>query len=124
MKKLILVVFCWVPYAALADHLDVIQMTIGEDCSVAEYVSIMQDFNEQWAKDYGYVAELAVPLQSQDLVSVFWVGRSANAEAFGKAWDAWRDAQSDADSLAARLQARFNACGELNSARRSYDTYD
>jgi len=49
--------------------------------------------------------------------------RSANAEAFGKAWDAWRDAQSDSTSLAAKLQARFNACGELNEARRSYDIY-
>ncbi len=74
-------------------------------------------------KDYGYEAELAVPLQSNDLASVFWVGRTANAEAFGKAWDAWRDAQSDPASLAAKLEARFQACGQMIQARRSYDVY-
>jgi hypothetical protein len=83
----------------------------------------MKDFNELWAVDYGSVAELAVPLPSNDLVSVLWVGRSDNAEALGKAWDAWRDAQADPTSVAAKLQARFNACGELNEGRRSYDVY-
>jgi len=123
MKKVFLIALLSFPFAALADHMDVIQMTIGENCSVAQYVAIMKDFNEQWGADYGYAAELAVPLQSNDLVSVYWVGRSANAEAFGKAWDAWRDAQADPTSEAAKLQARFNACGESNEARRSYDVY-
>ena len=123
MKKLYLLTLLSFPFATLADHLDVIQMTIGTSCSVAEYVEIMQDFNEQWGVDYGYSAELAVPLQSDDLVSVFWVGRTANAEAFGKAWDAWRDAQADPTSTAAKLQARFNACGESNKTRHGYDVY-
>jgi hypothetical protein len=123
MKKVILIALVCLPVVTLADHMDVIQMRIGENCSVAQYVAIMKDFNEQWGVNYGYVAELAVPLQSNDLVSIFWVGRSANAEAFGKAWDAWRDAQADPTSAAAKLQARFNACGEFNEARRSYDVY-
>ena len=123
MKKVILIVCLSLPFAVLADHLDVIQMTIGENCSVAQYVAIMKDFNELWAVDYGSVAELAGPLPSNDLVSVLWVGRSANAEAFGKAWDVWRDAQADLTSVAAKLQARFNACGESNEGRRSYDVY-
>ena len=123
MKKHVLLALLLLPLASTADHLDVIQMTLNKNCTIQDYVEIMRDFNEQWGAEYGYEAELAVPLQSQDLGSLFWVGRSANAEAFGKAWDAWRDAQSDADSLAARLQARFNACGETNVARRSYDTY-
>lgn len=123
MKNLIFIVALAFPFSTFADHMDVIQMKLVEGCSVAQYVEIMKEFNEKWAKDYGYEAELAVPLQSQDLESLFWVGRSANAEAFGKAWDAWRDAQSDPDSLAAKLQARFNACGELNESRSSYDTY-
>jgi hypothetical protein len=99
MKKVILIALVCLPVVTLADHM------------------------EQWGVNYGYVAELAVPLQSNDLVSIFWVGRSANAEAFGKAWDAWRDAQADPTSAAAKLQARFNACGEFNEARRSYDVY-
>jgi hypothetical protein len=32
----------------------------------------------------------ATLLQSNDLASFFRVGRSANAGAFGKAWDAWQ----------------------------------
>lgn len=123
MKKIVLTALLAFPFAAFADHMDVIQMKLGKNCSVAQYVAIMKEFNEQWAKDYGYEAELAVPLQSHDLASVFWVGRSANAEAFGKAWDAWRDAQSDPTSMAAKLQARFDACGEVVEARRGYDVY-
>jgi hypothetical protein len=123
MKKVIFIALLSFPLSSIADHLAVIQKKLGADCSVEEYVAIIQDFNAQWGKDYGYEAELAVPLQGEDLGSLYWVGRSANAEAFGKAWDAWRDAQSDSTSLAAKLQARFNACGELNEARHSYDTY-
>lgn len=123
MKKIVLAVLLTLPGVSFADHLDVIQMQLGENCSVEDYVAIIRDFNEQWGKDNGYAAELAVPLQSDDLGSLFWVGRSANAEAFGKAWDTWRDGQSDPTSLPAKLQARFNACGELNQSRRSYDLY-
>ena len=47
---------------------------------------------------------------------------SANAAAFGKAWDAWRDAQADADSVAAKLAARFAECTQ-NLGRRSYDVF-
>jgi len=119
MKKVILMAFLSFPFAALADHMDVLQLQLDEGCSVAQYAAIMKDFNEQWGKDYGYEAELAVPLQSNDLASVFWVGRSANAEAFGKAWDAWRDAQSEPTSLAAKLEARLEACGQMIQARRS-----
>lgn len=123
MKKIVLTSILAFPFAAFADHLDVIQMKLAEDCSVEQYVAIMRDFNEQWAKDYGYEAELAVPLQGENLDPLYWVGRSADAATFGAAWDAWRDAQSDPSSLAARLQARFAACGETNLTRHSYDTY-
>ncbi len=82
----------------------------------------MDDFND-WGKAYSYQAELAVPLQSDDLLTVVWLGRSPNAEAFGKAWDAWRDAQTDSNSVPAKLAARFSECGAPSEERRSYDTY-
>lgn len=52
----------------------------------------------------------------------FWVGRSANAADFGKAWDTWRDAQANADSVPAKLNPRFDACS-TNVSRSGYESY-
>ncbi|MFZ2508988.1 MAG: hypothetical protein WAW79_11025 [Steroidobacteraceae bacterium] len=51
-----------------------------------------------------------------------WLGRSANAATFGKAWDAWRDALSNPDSVPAKLWVRFLKCG-VNLNRSGFDTY-
>jgi hypothetical protein len=80
------------------------------------------DFNEQWGKKYGYRSEVAVPVQNDDLVSIFWLGRSAGAEAFGKAWDAWRSELTDPKSLASKLQARFSKCSDSES-RSGFELY-
>jgi hypothetical protein len=63
-----------------------------------------------------------VPIQNDDLVSIFWVGRAANAAAFGAAWDAWRDALDDSGSVAAKLWARIEECS-ANQSRSGYDVY-
>jgi hypothetical protein len=82
---------------------------------------VVKDFNE-WGKAHGYKAEVLVPLQRANLETLFLVGRSANSEVFGKAWDAWRDAQANADSVPAKLNARLDACStSLN--RSGMDTY-
>ncbi len=109
------------PLSAFADHMDVIEFELHEDCSLSSYMEIVADFNE-WGKSYGYQAKIAAPLQSSNLTSMYWLGTSANAAAFGKAWDAWRDSQSNADSAPAKLQARFAEC-TTNLGRRSYDVY-
>ncbi len=123
MKRLLVLALFVLPVAAHAEgHMDVIQVTLMEGCTAAQYAAIAHDFNESWGKDHGYMAEVLVPLQSQDLESVFWIGRTANAAAFGAAWDAWRDALPNAQSTAAQLQARFDECS-TNTSRRSYDVY-
>lgn len=121
MKKILVAVLFLLPLNALAEHMDVIEFKMRDGCSFGEYMEIVADFNE-WGKDYGYQTKIAYPLQSNNLTSMYWLGTSANAAAFGKAWDAWRDAQGDADSVAAKLQARFSACTE-NLGRRGYDVY-
>ncbi len=54
---------------------------------------------------------------------IYWLGRSANAEVFGKAFDAWYSAMSDADSVPAKLMARFDECGNGNDTRHAYMTF-
>jgi hypothetical protein len=122
MKKLFAIVLFCLPVSASAEHMDVIQVSLNEGCSVAQYVQIATDFNAQWGKEHGYRAEIAVPLQSEDLTAVFWLGHSANAQAFGAAWDAWRDALADSKSVAAKLNARFQKCA-ANQTRSGYDVY-
>lgn len=122
MKKLLAICLMALPFGALADHIDVIEVQLNEGCSVQEYVAIKDDFNSQWGSKNGYRSEVFVAIQSHNLTSLYWVGRSANAAAFGKAWDQWRDDLNNPDSVAAKLWARFVECS-TNVGRRSYDVY-
>lgn len=122
MRKILILAMLSLPIPVFADYLDVIQFELNEGCSFSEYMEIVNDFNEQWGKKHDYQSEVAVPLQSDNLVSMYWVGRTKDAATFGKAWDAWRDELEDPDSLASRLWARFEAC-ETNMSRRGYDVY-
>ena len=122
MKKLLMIAILLAPVAASAAYLDVIQGKLKDGCTLDKYVAIKNDFNEQWGKSHGYQAEIASPVQSSDLVSVFWSGRTASAEAFGKAWDIWRTELSDPKSVAAKLNERFEKC-VTNQSRNGYDIY-
>lgn len=122
MKKTIAFILLAVPLVASADYLDVIEFKLNDGCSFKQELQIAKDFNEQFGEKNGYKAELLMPIQSQNLVSMFWVGRTKDAASFGKAWDNWRNQLSDPNSVAAKLSARFGACG-TNLARRGYDTY-
>ena len=125
MKKRLLAVLLAMPFlspmAASAEHWDVISMEMTGKCSMSKFMDIVSDFNA-WGADYGYSAKIAAPLQSDNLGTYFWVGSSQNAAAFGAAWDAWRDAQSDEKSTPAKLQARFEECSK-NIQRNGYDVY-
>jgi len=57
-----------------------------------------------------------------DLESMYWIGTAKNAAAFGAAWDTWRDALSDPNSIPAKLWARFQVCA-VNLERHGYDVY-
>lgn len=121
MKKLIAVALLSLPLSAAADHLDVIAFKLNEGCSFATLMEIVADFN-QWGKRYGYQAEVAMPLQNEDLETMYWLGRSADAATFGKAWDTWRDALADSSSEPAKLATRFGDCS-TNLRRYGYDVY-
>ena len=122
MKKIIAIALLALPLGAAADHLDVIELKLKEGCDVAKFVQVAHDFNTQWGANHGYPADVAVPLQSSDLESMRWLGRSKDAATFGKAWDAWRTEITDPNSVAGKLAARFGACS-INTARRGFDLY-
>jgi len=122
MKKLLLAILLISPISVLADHIDVIEVTLNEGCTVSKYVAIKDDFNEQWAAKNGYHSEVLVPIQSNNLISLYWIGRSENAAGFGKAYDQWRKDLADPDSVASKLWARFLDCS-TNVGRRGYDVY-
>ena len=122
MKKLLLAILLISPISVLADHIDVIEVTLNEGCTVSKYVAIKDDFNEQWAAKNGYHSEVLVPIQSNNLISLYWIGRSENAAGFGSAYDQWRNDLADPDSVASKLWARFLDCS-TNVGRRGYDVY-
>jgi len=121
MKKLLLSAVLLLPLSAFGEHMDVIEFELRDGCSFSKYMGIVSDFNK-WGEAYGYHSKIAMPLQNENLTSLYWLGTSANATAFGKAWDAWRDAQGDADSAEAKLNVRFEACSK-NLSRHGYDIY-
>lgn len=122
MKKFIAIALLALPICAAADHLDVIDIKLKEGCDVAKFVQITHDFNTQWGVSHGYHADVAVPLQSSDLESLRWLGRSKDAATFGKAWDVWRAESTDPNTVAGKLSARFGECS-INTARRGFDVY-
>ena len=122
MKKIVAIALLALPMWAAADHLDVIDFKLKEGCDFPKMLQITKDFNTQWGANNGYRAELAVPVQSHDLESMRWMGRSKDAATFGKAWDTWRTESADPNSVAGKLNARFNECAN-NTSRRGFDIY-
>lgn len=122
MNKVILSILLFIPMSVSAEYLDVIKFRLTDACTFGEYLQIANDFNTQWAKDNGYSSRVAMPLQNDNLKDLYWIGTAANAEAFGKAWDTWRDALGDPESTAAKLWARFQVCS-VNLERTGYDLY-
>lgn len=122
MRKIIFALLLCLPMTAFAEHMDVIEVKLIDGCSFDTYMQIVNDFNSQWGAKNDYKSQVAVPLQNDNLVSMYWLGTSKDAATFGKAWDTWRDAQSDPDSVEAKLWARFLACS-VNVSRSGYDLY-
>ena len=122
MKKSLLACLLLLPFGAYADHIDVIEFTLKEDCSLDKYLAIKDDFNEQWGSKNGYQSEVLIPIQSNNLISLYWVGRSDSTAAYGKAYDQWSSDLDDPDSVASKLWARFRECSN-NESRRGYSTH-
>jgi hypothetical protein len=122
MKKLIALFVLAFPMASHADYVDVIASKLNAGCSADKYLQIVKDFRDQWGNERGYKVEILFPLQSADIQTFYWVGRAANAEAFGKGLDDWNAAQADTNSGPAKLMARFRECTTASS-RAGYVTY-
>lgn len=120
MKRILAALLALSASAAQAGHLDVISFTLKDGCSLGQYREIVEDFND-WGKVHGYQAEIAAPMFSEDMDTHYWLGRSADNEAFGKAYESWLAGQADADSVPAQLNARLGEC-QTNSTRRAYGT--
>lgn len=85
------ILFC-APMAASAEYMDVIEFKLINGCSFDKYMEIANDFNKDWGVAHEYTSRVAMPLQNDNLVSLYWLGTTKDAATFGKAWDTWRDA--------------------------------
>lgn len=110
MKKTVALLLLALPAAASADYVDVISAKLNEGCSVAAFGQIVKDFNTTWAKEGIYKAEVLVPMMSQDVQTLWWVGRIKDAEAFGAGLERWLRESRDPNSVAGKLNARMVQC--------------
>ena len=123
MKKLLIfAIFCF-PAISWADHIDVIPAILKDGCSIADYVAIVADFNKDWGSNYGYQVEVLVPMQGNDMDTLYWLGRSENAATFGAAFDAWEANVGNPDSTEGKLIARLIECTEPFDHRESFISY-
>lgn len=106
---------------AQADYLDVLAFKLKPDCTLKDFIVLNQQMNE-WGKAYNLTSEVIVPVFSDTPDGYAWVGRTPSAEAFGKAWDAWRTAVVKGEAPVSKLNARWQTCTAM-SYRRSFDTY-
>lgn len=122
MKKLLTgAVLAATTTLAQAAHMDVIAFQMTGECSFAEYMENVGNFNE-WAEPKGYSAQILMPLASDDLQTFFWVGTSADSATFGAAYDMWMKGLGDDDSTPSELMERFEECS-TNVSRSSYLSY-
>ena len=122
MKKLLIIAILACPWTVSADYMDVIAIHLKEGCTVEDLVPVKDDFNETWGSKNGYMAEWAVPLYSDDMETIYWIGRTESAQAYGAAWDTWRDNVGTEGSVEAGLWERFLECEEVPfEHRRGYD---
>lgn len=74
------------------------------------YIKNKDDFDKNWGMDYACHVEITAPLQSNDMSTIFWLGRSKNAVSFGAVFDAWNEGIPATESVAGKLNARFVDC--------------
>lgn len=123
MKKQLLLGLSLGLYASLvqAAYLDVLAFKLKPACTLKDFIALNQQMNE-WGKPYNLTAEVVVPVFSDMPDGYAWVGRTPNAEAFGKAWDTWRAAVVKGEEPVSKLNARWTECTEV-VYRRGFDTY-
>ena len=122
MKKIVALLLMALPTVAAADYVDVLSAKLKDGCSVATFVQIVKDFNATWAKEGVYKAEVLVPMLSQDVQTLYWVGRIKDAEAFGKGLERWRRESMDPSTDAGTLNGRMEQCVSWVS-RGGFTTY-
>ena len=71
VKKLTALLLLAVPAVSYADYGDVIAGKFSPGCNMASYMPIVKYFNEAWAKDYRYRAEILMPVQSESLATFY-----------------------------------------------------
>ena len=123
MKKLLIFALFCIPTISWADHVDVIPAILKEGCTLQTYLANVADFNKDWGSKHAYQVEVLVPMQGNDMVTLYWLGRSENAAAFGAAFDAWSAEVTDPNSTAGKLMARFTECSEPFDHRESLISY-
>ena len=113
MKLLIsLVSIClFAPVVASADYLDVIATKLKEDCSLAEYNKVIEEFRGVMTSEkYSYTVEIAVPFTGPELDLVYWIGRTKDIATFGVENGRWDQALANAKSPEAKVNAKLEKC--------------
>jgi hypothetical protein len=97
--------------AANADYVDVITNEMNPDCTMEQYLETVEEFRGvMTAQGYTYTVEILVPVEGENLSSVYWVGRTADFATFGAEYTKWLAGIAKSGSPEAKMNAKLNKC--------------
>ncbi len=99
------------PTVASADYLDVITNSLNDGCSIEEYGKVVDEFRGvMTSQSYSYTVEIVVPFISDQLDTIFWVGRTKDFATFGTENDRWNKALMNSKSPESKINTKLNDC--------------
>ena len=107
---------------ARADYLDVITIRLTPECPLDRYMSVVKEFRSVIERlDYKYTVEISVPLMSNELDVIYWIGREPDLTTFGAETDRWEGEVAKGGTPEATIDKKLDACGE-NVSRSGHHT--
>ena len=99
------------PQVAAADYVDAITNKLNDGCTMEKYMKTVEEFHGVMkSQGYTYRAEIMVPVTSQQLDVVYWVGRTTDMATFGAEYSKWLKALENPSSPESKVNAKLTAC--------------
>lgn len=107
------IVLLFVPLAASAQYLDVIGNELKEDCSLDEYLKVVEAFRGVMkAEGYSYTVEIAQPHSSENLSTIWWIGRTKDLVTYASDYTKWEMALAKPGSRESKVNDKLNDCSK------------
>jgi hypothetical protein len=96
---------------ASAEYMHVVTFKLKPDCTRNEVGLVVYEAG-QWGREMGLESRVAYPVYSGNPDENHWILSTRDSEAWGKAWNTWRNAIIAEDPLVTKINDAFEQCAE------------